>query len=98
MRKSVEGISIGVLCGIILTGCAGNTSPISPSAVRPALGGSATASTSLDVVISQRATDSISTLIQGQGAENRWVECYPGVGGYEQISVHAEGMAGAIRI
>lgn len=91
------GLAIGVLCAMTLIGCAGNTSPISPSAMPPALGGNTMAAPSLDTPISQRTTDGISALAGGSGAENRWVACYRGDGGYEQISVHAKGMPGAIR-
>jgi hypothetical protein len=96
--KCVEGgLAIGVLCAMALIGCAGNTSPISPSTLRPALGANTMAAPSLDTPISQRTTDGMSALAQGLGAENRWVACYPGAGGFVQISVHAMGMAGAIR-
>jgi hypothetical protein len=55
------------------------------------------AAPSPDTPISQRTMDGISALAEGLGAENRWVACYPGAGGYVQLSVHAMGMAGAIR-
>jgi hypothetical protein len=89
--------AIGVLCAMALTGCAGNVSPISPSAPSAVLGGSAVAAPSIDIAISQRAIDGVSALSEGVGAENRWVACYPGSGGYVQLSVQAMGMSGAIR-
>jgi hypothetical protein len=93
-KSAVTGLAIGALCGLVLTGCAGTASPIGPSAMnQPGGAGLPTINGSL----SQRSLGDLSSLAQGQGAENRFLVCYPPDGSFHQLSVHVLGMSGAVQ-
>jgi hypothetical protein len=78
-----------------LAGCAGNVSPTGPSAALTSDVSARGPSARSTVAIGQALTDGLSPVGAG-GRENRYVACYPGSGGYVQLSVHSMGMSGAV--
>lgn len=95
-KGDVIGVGLAWVCIVALAGCVGNASPTAPSAARTSDVSASGTSVRSAVGIGQAAADGPS-LAGGSGREDRYVVCYPGNGGYSQLSVHSMGMSGAVQ-